>query len=104
VTPERIAEGKKLFNEGTCITCHGPNGDGTTRGPPLSDKNWLHGGGSFAAISSIIREGVNQSDMIDNYRQPMPARGGDRMNLTDPQVAQLAAYVYALSNNLPGAR
>jgi mono/diheme cytochrome c family protein len=102
VTPERIAEGKQLYQTGSCIQCHAQNGDGGTRGPPLSDRQWLHSNGSFASIASIIREGVNLADMMDgSYRQPMPSRGGDRMNLTDAQVLSIAAYVYSLTNPPP---
>lgn len=101
-TPERIAEGKMLFHTGSCAQCHAANGDGGTRGPPLSDKSWLQGNGSFQSILALVREGIPLADMVDNsYRQPMPARGGDRMNLTDEQLLAVASYVYSISHVKP---
>lgn len=103
-TPERIAEGKTLFHNGSCVRCHAANGDGSTSGPPLSDKQWVHSNGSFTAIASTIREGVPQSELSDGYRRPMPPRGdtGNAPPLTDAQVLAVAAYVYSISHTAPG--
>ena len=101
-TPERIAEGKQLFHTGSCVRCHANNGDGSTSGPPLSDRAWVQASGSFPSIVSIIREGVPLADLSDNsYRRPMPSRGGDTMNLTDAQILSLASYVYSISHTPP---
>ncbi|HKS06683.1 MAG TPA: c-type cytochrome [Gemmatimonadaceae bacterium] len=104
-TPEAIAEGKMLFHTGSCVRCHANNGDGSTSGPALSDRQWVHSTGSFASIVSIIREGVPQSELSPGYGRPMPPRGAVNMNtppLTDAQVTSIAAYVYSISHTPPG--
>jgi glucose/arabinose dehydrogenase/mono/diheme cytochrome c family protein len=77
-----------------CTGCHGTNGEGTPLGPDLTSNTHLWSDGSYAGIAKIIRDGVPQPK---RYRSPMPAMGGAQ--LTDEQVAAVAAYVWALSHH-----
>jgi cytochrome c oxidase cbb3-type subunit 3 len=56
-----VAEGKKIFS-GTCLPCHGGNGEGNAVGPNLTDKYWLHGG-SLGDIFKTITTGVPDKGM-----------------------------------------
>jgi mono/diheme cytochrome c family protein len=95
-----IAEGRTLFN-GTarCASCHGSNGRGGQGGPQLNDTEWLQINGSYSGIQYIIRNGVSAGDIREPMHQrPMPARGGENINLTDAQIDKIATYVWSLRN------
>jgi mono/diheme cytochrome c family protein len=93
VTEEMVAQGETLYGStGNCFTCHSPNGAGTPLAPAINDVNWIHIDGSFESLVRIISEGVPQPAQ---YPAAMPARGGAA--ITDEQVRQIAAYVYAIS-------
>lgn len=93
VTQEMVEAGDEVFNRGsTCFSCHGAQGAGGPLAPALNDGEWLHIDGSYEEILRIINEGVATPMQ---FPAPMPARGGAA--LTEEQVAQLAAYVYAIS-------
>ena len=62
-------------------------------GPDLTQKKYLWSDGSYKGIAKTITEGVMQPKQ---YRSPMPPKGGAQ--LTDDQIAALAAYVWALSH------
>jgi mono/diheme cytochrome c family protein len=97
-TPEQIEQGRQLFNTGVCARCHGANGEGGFSGPNLQGKAWAQTGGTYRNIVSVIKDGVQLSDIRDPaFRRPMPPRGGD-MRLTDEQVNAIAAYIYSLSH------
>ena len=88
------AEGKVLFTQKNCISCHGPDGvGGVTSAPNLQGKKWLWSDGSFAGIAKTITDGVPQPKQ---YRSPMPPMGGAQ--LTADQVQALAAYVWSISH------
>jgi glucose/arabinose dehydrogenase/mono/diheme cytochrome c family protein len=76
-----------------CTGCHGTDASGTPLGPPLLGHRWIWGDGSYQSIEKIVREGVQQPKQ---YRAPMPPLGGAQ--LTDEQVAAVAAYVWGLSH------
>jgi glucose/arabinose dehydrogenase/mono/diheme cytochrome c family protein len=76
-----------------CSGCHGSDASGTPLGPPLLGHRWLWGDGSYASIEEIVRKGVPQPKQ---YRSPMPPMGGAQ--LSEEQVAGVAAYVWALSH------
>jgi len=76
-----------------CTGCHGTDASGTPLGPPLLGHRWIWGDGSYQSIEKIVREGVPQPKQ---YRAPMPPLGGAQ--LTDEQVAAVAAYVWGLSH------
>lgn len=112
VTPENVAEGQRMFNNGVCVNCHGPAGKGGTGGPTLNDQVWLHGRGTYSQIVAIIKDGFNLGDMMDSaaYHRPMPPRGQKYVNntnmlsgtaWTDKEVGQVAAYVWTLSHTMP---
>jgi mono/diheme cytochrome c family protein len=93
VTQEMVAQGEELFNRGaTCFTCHGSAGVGGPLAPALNEDDWIHVDGSFESLVQIIDVGVAAPQQ---YPAPMPARGGSP--LTDEQVREIAAYVYAIS-------
>jgi len=94
-----INEGRTLFNSSArCASCHGSNGAGGQGGPQLNDSEWLQINGSFSGIQYIIRNGVSAGDIREPMHQrPMPARGGENINLTDVQIDKIATYVWSLS-------
>ncbi|MBK7594869.1 MAG: cytochrome c [Gemmatimonadetes bacterium] len=97
VTAAAIAEGDSLYAGGSCTRCHGAKGIGTPRGPSLVTGPWLQHSGSYAEIVGTITNGVPRAAIKDTtHRFPMNARGGP-MNLTDPQVKSMAAYVWSIS-------
>lgn len=92
-----IARGDSLFNGGGCQRCHGQKGVGAQNGPSLVAGQWLHVDGTAAQIAALITAGVPQAQITDASRRfAMRPRGGP-MNLTDEQVADVAAYVVSIS-------
>ena len=86
---EEIAAGKELFN-GTCATCHQPNGAGMEGVfPPLAKSDY------FAAdktrLASVILHGLQGPVTVNGkeYNSIMPPMN----QLTDDEVAQLSTYV-----------
>jgi mono/diheme cytochrome c family protein len=92
VTHDMVARGQQLFNQQTCFTCHGRNAVGGPLAPALNDEQWLNTDGSWDSLVQVIRDGVAQPVQ---YASPMPPMGGTP--LSDEQIRQLAAYVYAAS-------
>ncbi len=99
VTKANVALGDSLFNNGSCQRCHGKGGIGAANAPTLDGKKWLQlKTGSYDEIVKIITEGVAQAAIKDPaHRFSMRGRGGP-MNLSDPQVQAVAAYVWTLSH------
>lgn len=99
VTAANVALGDSLFNNGSCQRCHGKGGIGAANAPVLDGKKWVQlKTGSYDEIVKIITEGVPQAAIKDpKHRFNMRARGGP-MNLTDPQVKAVAAYVWTLTH------
>lgn len=93
VTQQMVSEGRTVFETTTCFTCHGMDGSGTALAPSLRDQDWLNSDGSFEGIMSVVRAGVAQPRQ---YPAPMPPMGGAQ--LTEEQVRQVSAYVYAISH------
>ncbi len=93
VTQEMVAEGMQQYST-ICTACHGPAGAGTAAGPALTDQNWIHIGGSFDEIVTIIQTGVMTPV---EYPAPMPPLGGG--SFTPEQVRAIAAYILALSQD-----
>jgi cytochrome c oxidase cbb3-type subunit 3 len=52
---------KEVFQK-NCSGCHGEKGQGTV-GPNLTDKFWIHGGGT-KNVAGTIKEGVSGKGMI----------------------------------------
>ncbi len=99
VTAANVALGDSLFNTGSCQRCHGKGGVGATNAPALDGKQWVQlQTGSYDEIVKIITEGVPQAAIKNPaHKFNMRARGGP-MNLTDPQVQAVAAYVWTLTH------
>lgn len=99
VTPVSVALGDSLFNNGNCQRCHGKGGIGAQNAPALDGKKWLQlKTGSYEEIVKLITDGVPQTAIKDaSHRFAMRPRGGS-MNLTDPQVQAVAAYVWSLTH------
>jgi cbb3-type cytochrome c oxidase subunit III len=93
VAQQMVNEGRTVFETTTCFTCHGMDGSGTALAPSLRDQDWLNSDGSFDGIVGVVRNGVAQPRQ---YPAPMPAMGGAQ--LTEDQIRQVAAYVYAISH------
>lgn len=92
VTQDMVAQGEQIFNQQICFSCHGENGTGTPLGPALTDEEWLNIDGSYENIINVVRTGVDEPVQ---HPAPMPPMGG--IQLTDEQIQQVSAYVYALS-------
>ena len=90
-----VAQGQQVYNgAGICMTCHGPNGQGTVLAPNLADDTWIWSDGSQPLepqLVEIIRTGVPQPR---EHPAPMPPMGG--ASLTDDQLNAVAAYVASL--------
>ena len=86
---EQIAAGKELFN-GTCATCHQPNGEGMAGVfPPLAKSDYI--AGDKARLPSVILHGLQGPVTVNGkeYNSIMPPMN----QLTDDEVAQLSTYV-----------
>jgi mono/diheme cytochrome c family protein len=93
VTQEMVAQGEQLFGStGNCFTCHGQAGAGGPLAPALNEASWIHIDGSFDQLVDVINVGVPTPVQ---FPAVMPPRGGAQ--LTEDQVRQIAAYVYAIS-------
>lgn len=95
VTLDMVQQGRQVFETTTCFTCHGMDASGTALAPSLRDQDWLNSDGSYDAIVNIVRTGVPQPVQ---HPAPMPPMGGGAGSLTDDQVRNVAAYVYAISH------
>ena len=88
-SPAAIDGGRKIFHgQGTCITCHGSNLEGTPIAPTLTAHDWKDAkGGTYEAILGVVTNGVSGTAMVS---QP----GG----ISDDEVKKVAAYVWAVSH------
>jgi cbb3-type cytochrome c oxidase subunit III len=85
--------GEAVFRgKGNCATCHGRDARGTPLGPDLTDGVWLHGSGTLAEITGIVRDGVVKPKQ---FPAPMPAMGGAR--LRPAEIEAVARYVLNLN-------
>jgi mono/diheme cytochrome c family protein len=97
-TPEKLAEGGRIYHASPCVRCHAPNATGGLGGPNLADRDWLQIPGSYSSIVAIIKNGVALPDIREqSFQRPMPPRGGEPP-LTDEQVDLVAAWIWSLSN------
>jgi len=96
VTAEMVQAGADLWPTQICGTCHGPAAAGVADfGPDLTDDVWLNSDGSYEAIVATITDGVPEPQEFGAAMQPK----GGVPSITEEQVRQLAAYIYATSNN-----
>jgi mono/diheme cytochrome c family protein len=94
VTAEMVDAGAAAWPTQVCVACHGPDSKGMPGlGANLTDGTWLHSDGSFEAIENQIRTGVPQPT---EAAAPMPPMGGAQLD--DATIANLAAYIWAISH------
>jgi mono/diheme cytochrome c family protein len=94
VTLADVQQGETVFQRDICFTCHAMDGTGTPLGPNLRDGEWLNTDGSFEGIVQVVRDGVAQPV---RYPGAMPPMGGAQ--LSEDQIRQVSAYVYAISRD-----
>jgi mono/diheme cytochrome c family protein len=85
---EPLAAGEAVY-VANCAVCHGPQGTGTSQGPPLVHIYYEPSHHSDEAFERAIREGV-----VPHHWDfgPMPPV----LSLGDEEIAQVTAYVRAL--------
>ncbi len=83
-----IAAGKALFTA-NCTPCHGPEGQGATVGPNLTDNYWIHGG-KINDVFKTIKYGWVEKGMRSWKDDFSPI-----------QIAQLASFVKSLKGSNP---
>lgn len=90
LAPAVIDSGRQIFHgRGTCHACHGESLQGGPIAPALTGPKWRHIDGTYAAILNRIENGLAGTIMVRH-----PGR------ITDAQVREVAAYVYAVSHGL----
>jgi mono/diheme cytochrome c family protein len=100
ITDEMVAEGRAIFNNGSCTKCHGPNGTGGKFGPNLAAGNFTHISGGYDEIVHLVTTGVPKAEVKDpSHPYAMNPRGGMTPPLTDDQVKAVAAYVWTISHH-----
>lgn len=84
-----IENGKTIFANFNCASCHRPDGGGNSIGPNLTDEYWIHGGAA-KNIYTTVRDGA--------VEKGMPA-WGKSMSATD--VRDVAFFVMSLQGSNP---
>ncbi len=87
-TAELLAEGKAIFVK-NCVSCHGPEAQGASIGPNLTDEYWIHKGG-IKDIFKTIKNGVQEKGMIPWGQQ-----------LSNAQIAAVATFIKSLQESHP---
>lgn len=88
-----LANGKKIFMDNNCGSCHGEKGEGNSIGPNLTDEYWLHGG-SINDIFKSIKYGIPAKGMI-----------AWQSVLKPNEIQDLSSYIYSLrGSNPPNAK
>ena len=92
-----IETGGKLFEEGSCVRCHGEGGTGGRWAPDLTDDEWVQSEGDLAGIRETIFWGVRRRDFADESRRFQMNPGGG-MEIDWDDYDAMAIYVWTLSN------
>jgi mono/diheme cytochrome c family protein len=79
-----------------CAKCHGEVGEGSDRGPDLTDDQWQHGDGSVEAITEVLKHGVSKEELADPSR-PFGMNPATKLVDDPAELDALAAYVWSLS-------
>ena len=87
-TAELLTEGKAIFVK-NCVSCHGPEAQGASIGPNLTDEYWIHKGG-IKDIFKTIKNGVQEKGMIPWGQQ-----------LSNAQIAAAATFIKSLQESHP---
>jgi mono/diheme cytochrome c family protein len=82
------AQGKIAF-DASCARCHGANGSGTAKGPPLVNDIYNPGHHGDAAFFRAAKRGVPQHHWPFGDMPPRP-------EVTDPQLAAIVRYMREL--------
>jgi cytochrome c oxidase cbb3-type subunit 3 len=78
---EKLAEAVDLYNNKTCVACHGANGEGNAIGPNLTDNYWIHGN-TPEEVFKVIKYGVPEKGMTPFKDQ-----------LTNDDMVLLTSYI-----------
>jgi len=84
-----IAEGKTIYKEMNCWTCHGANLEGNAIGPNLTDNAAINGC-DFQGIFNVIKNGVPAKGMT-----PFKAQ------LSDSRIQKVTSYIISLIGSEP---
>lgn len=84
-----ITNGKAVFNDNNCGSCHRADGGGNSIGPNLTDEYWLHGG-HIKDVFVTVKNGV--------VEKGMPAWG---RALSPQQVRDVTFYILSLQGSNP---
>ena len=84
-----LEEGKAIYQQMNCFTCHGMNLEGNAIGPNLVDNAAIHGC-DFQSIFEVIKNGV-------------PARGMTpfRAQLSDSKIQKVSSYILSMVGSEP---
>jgi mono/diheme cytochrome c family protein len=95
VTSDMVRRGDVIFHDrGRCFRCHGPDGKGTKKAPPLlAPKRWIDIHGDYQEIVQLVDSGIPEPK---EHPAPMPKRANAK--LSDADVRDVAAYVWAISH------
>ncbi|VXB87057.1 Cytochrome C oxidase subunit III [Flavobacterium sp. 9AF] len=84
-----IADGKRIFTENNCASCHKENLEGNI-GPNLTDAYWINGGG-IKNIFKVISEGSQKNTVMAPWKEVIKP--------TD--IQKLASYIISLQGSNP---
>jgi cytochrome c oxidase cbb3-type subunit 3 len=84
-----ISNGKAIYTNMNCASCHGQQGEGNSIGPNLTDTYWIHGGGIKNIFSTIKNGAVDKG---------MPAWG---KSMKPQDVRDVSFYVMSLQGSNP---
>lgn len=90
-----VAAGAEVY-QGTCIACHGPNGEGIEGlGLPFDGSDFVSSS-SEDELVEFIKVGRPASDPVNTTGVDMPPKGGNP-SLTDEDLHNVAAYIKSLN-------
>jgi disulfide bond formation protein DsbB len=94
-----IASGRTLFL-GTCMSCHGPRGEGLPGQGKSLVANEFVGSLDDAKLLDFVKLGRQPWDPLNTTKVQMPPRGGNPM-LSDGDLRDIVAYVRSLQTAAP---
>ncbi len=96
MTIDMLVTGDQIFHgKGGCAVCHGMEGEGQVKaGAAITTGLLFVDATNWGQIDSLVRVGI--PDGVTRAPIAMPARGA-KGNLTQDEVARVAAYVWAIS-------
>jgi mono/diheme cytochrome c family protein len=96
LTLDLIREGDSVFhNQGSCFACHGSEGEGLPAAGDAITVSLSYVQPEWRSIDSLVTSGI--PDALTRSPIAMPGRGA-RSNLTDQELAAVAAYVWAIAH------